>query len=114
MSFKVDTSGISNGLKGMTERDKAALAMLAYEWAPILQGYAQRNAPWENRTGAARDRLTGSVERVTDEIYRIKLSHGVDYGKWLELAHEKKYAILAPTVKLLAPVVKDDLKKIMS
>ena len=31
--------------------------------------------------------------------YRIRLAHGVDYGIWLELANEKRYAIIDETVK---------------
>ena len=30
--------------------------------------------------------------------YRITLAHGVEYGIWLELAHEKRYAIIQETI----------------
>ena len=44
----------------------------------------------------------------------IKLAHGVRYGIWLELANEKKYAIVAPTAKLRGPGVIEGLKGIMN
>lgn len=31
---------------------------------------------------------------------RITLAHGVNYGLWLELAHEKRFAIVKPTIEL--------------
>ena len=36
-----------------------------------------------------------------DNGYRITLAHGVDYGIWLELAHEKKYAIIPETIRVV-------------
>jgi hypothetical protein len=43
----------------------------------------------------------------------MSLAHGVDYGICLELAHEKKNAIIAPTINKFAPEVVEDLRGIM-
>ena len=40
--------------------------------------------------------------------------HGFDYGIWLELAHEKNYAIIAPTIREEGPRIINDLNNLMS
>lgn len=76
-----------------------AIRMYAETQAKNLEGYAKEHRPWTDRTGDARKRLTGYVSEIPNG-YRINLAHGVDYGVWLELAMEKRFAILEPTVRL--------------
>ena len=40
----------------------------------------------------------------------LYLSHGVEYGKWLELAHGGRFAIVGPTIMRVGPRIGDDLK----
>lgn len=62
------------------------------------ESYAKVSAPWTNRTGAARAGLSGKSS-VRNASGAITLSHGVDYGIWLELAHGRRYAILPQTLQ---------------
>lgn len=55
------------------------------------------NRTWTDRTGMAKARLSAKVQEVS-QGFRIVLAHGVSYGLWLELANEKKYAIIQPTI----------------
>lgn len=41
---------------------------------------------------------------------RIILSHGVEYGIYLEFAHEKRYAVIYPTLRRKAPDVMSGLQ----
>jgi len=79
------------------ERKKAGLYALLQNWAGQLEGYAKTHAPWTDRTGHARQSLHGGVESSDDEL-ALYLSHGVEYGIWLEIAHGGNYAIVRPTV----------------
>ena len=72
--------------------------MKAGEYAEQLQTDAQLNARWTDRTGEARRRLRGSYEVLTTG-YKLTLAHGVDYGIWLELANEKRYAIIMQVIE---------------
>lgn len=78
--------------------------------AQQVQDYAQANAPWEDRTGAARDGLT--AEHVSDGLFRdaIVLYHTVDYGIWLEVRWSGQYAIIIPTIEHMGPVVMGELE----
>lgn len=95
--FSLDAQGLISGLASAGERTDAAFRMYANTSALQLQNYARENRKWTDRTGAARQRLEGSSYPIQNG-YRIQLAHGVDYGIWLELAHEKRFAIIEPTI----------------
>lgn len=100
--IRVDSSSLDAGLSNLMA--PAVFKMYAETQAKNLEGYAKENRPWTDRTGDARKRLTGYVTDIPNG-YRINLAHGVDYGIWLELAMEKRFAILEPTVRLKGPEV---------
>lgn len=102
--MKVNASSLEKGLAMFENRAMTALGMYAETAAKKLEGYAKEHAPWTDRTAHARQRLKGSHER-TSKGYRIVLSHGVDYGLWLEIAHEKRFAILQPTIEHMSPEI---------
>lgn len=67
-----------------------------------IESYAKFNAPWEDRTGAARDGLTASVDE-DDGFIVLELAHTVDYGVWLETIEDGTFAIIMPTLEALGP-----------
>lgn len=72
--------------------------------AEAVQEYAQTNAPWEDRTGEARDGLTAEYsEEGSNHV--ITLYHTVDYGIWLEVRWSGQYAIILPTIEHMGPIV---------
>lgn len=131
MEFRFDLSEITRGLKDLAEKTDKALEMYANTEAERIKGYAQKHASWHDRTGGgagARGRLGTKVIRRA-EGFRIELSHGVWYGKYLEstnnpnwsngnpaidqeFAYEKKYAIIGPTIRAKAPDVLKGLERL--
>ena len=57
--------------------------------------------------------LNAKVSQPSKTLVRITLSHGVSYGIWLELANEKNYAIVAPTVRDEGPRIVKDLSDLL-
>lgn len=98
MNFKFDADKLMKGLAGFENKTATAIKMYAETSALKLQNHARENAKWTDRTGHARQRLTGDALIVSNG-YKLRLAHGVDYGKWLELAHEKRFAIIFPTIQ---------------
>lgn len=96
--FSMDTSDLLKGLTSIESKASMAIRMLAEQGAEILRDSAQENRKWTDRTGHARQRLSGSVSTIASG-YRIYLAHGVDYGIWLELAHGKRFAIIPQTLE---------------
>lgn len=101
MGFTIDATQLLEGLNSMAKK-QVALRTYVETVAKDFESYAKENRPWTDRTSRARQGLTGYVES-TAIGYRIYIAHTVDYGIWLEMAHEKKYAILEPTVRLKGP-----------
>ena len=93
-----NTSEIEGNLEHMNQRADAAVRVFAEQAAQTLRSNAQTNAIWIDRTGNARTRLHAYVSAMANG-YKITLAHGVDYGIWLELAHEKKYSIIPKTIE---------------
>lgn len=79
------------------QRKKTGLFALLSNFGGTMEAYAKTNAPWTDRTGNARQGLHGGVELRAENELVLFLSHGVEYGIWLELANAGKYAIVGPT-----------------
>lgn len=62
------------------------------------EAFAKMNAPWTNRTGAARASLRGE-STVAGASGEIVISHGVDYGIWLEISNGRAYGIIPQTLQ---------------
>lgn len=99
MATRFDDSNVISGLDQLRKKVEAGLMIYGETVAKDFESYAKKNRPWTDRTGAARQRLKGYTQKVTQGI-RIYIAHGVPYGLHLELSHGKKYAILEPTVRL--------------
>ena len=95
--MRMDISDMADKLESMGQRADAAVRVFAEQGATKMRSSAQSNAKWTDRSGAARQRLNAYVSAMADG-YRITLAHGVEYGIWLELAHEKRFAIIPQTI----------------
>lgn len=112
MGIRIDSSNLLRSLENMETKAQVAIKMFATEGAKKFENYAKKNRPWTDRTGHARQRLVGWVEMLSNRV-RIHIGHGVDYGVYLELANEKRYAILQPTVNALSNEVLEGYKDLL-
>jgi hypothetical protein len=74
--------------------------------------YAKEQAPWEDRTGDAREGLDTDV-RWEGETIVWELYHTVDYGLYLETIQNGKFAIIMPTLEMYASHVGMSLSESM-
>lgn len=112
MRFKFDANKLVKGIAEREIKSKAALGLYADTVAKQMETHAKSNKPWVDRTGRAKQSLNSSWKWVGD-VARVELSHGVDYGIYLELCNEKRYAIIKPTIDLISPQVIKGLNKIL-
>ena len=101
---------ISN-LRGWAEKRPEAVVALAQDWAGQLEATAKQRAPWQDRTGNARAGLRGETVVGSNEV-KIILAHSVDYGIFLELARDGRYAILKPTLDAATPDIYRTYKRL--
>jgi hypothetical protein len=109
--FYFDSKSLLGGLEEMSKKQLAPLLKLETE-AKRLEDYSKQKAPWTDRTGQARRSMNASVSTI-DKGYRITLAHGVDYGVWLEFAHEKRFAIIMPAIKAKGPEIVKSFENFM-
>ena len=86
-----------------------ALVQYLEKHAAEIVEQMRREARWTDRTGAARRELKATVE-VNGAQVALYLAHGAPWGKWLELAHGGRFAIVGPTIMRVGPRIGDDLK----
>lgn len=114
IKFNYNASSLSKGLDRMSLKIGAAILMYANTKAAEIQSKMKVNRPWTDRTGMAKATLATVVSQPDSTTIRMTLAHGVDYGVWLELAHEKNYAIIQPTINEEGPKLVKDLNGIMN
>jgi len=77
---------------------------VADQVAEDAEKWMKANAPWQDRTFAARRTLFTQV--VIDDQRRlvtIRFGHGVPYGIFLELARGGKFGIISKAIDLFGP-----------
>ena len=97
-------------LETMSKKAPVVVRMYAETEAKVLEEDAKQRAPWTNRTGQARQRLTAYVTELQPGVCEITIAHGVDYGIYLELAHEKRFATIMPTIQRNSQAVMSGFK----
>lgn len=112
--FDYSSSTLKKNLGNFGLKIGAALLMYSATKAVEYESYMKVNRPWVDRTGMAKATLNVKVSRPNENKIRLTFAHGVEYGIWLELAHEKNYAIVAPTINAKGSDFVDGVKNIMS
>ena len=113
VSISWDTKNVLAKLNSMQQKTRTSLQIIADSAAKAMEKYAKANARWTDRTGNARQRLKGST-RWEETALIAAISHNVDYGMWLELCNEKKYAILEEALNSQAQNLLDAYQRFLS
>lgn len=95
--WTVPPSALANAVERYGERVRLAVARVGEYIAALLETAAKTNAGWTDRTGQARQGLTG-VSVAAGDLVSIYLYHQAAHGKWLEVAHGGPYRIIIPTL----------------
>lgn len=83
----------------INQRLAPGMLMVSQTMALKIQEWAQENAPWTDRTSNARQTLNAKAYLEGAHHVCIELRHGVEYGIWLELAHQRRFAILEKSIE---------------
>lgn len=100
----------------LNSKMRAALSMYASTQSKVYEAYAKdkmfAKQKWVDRTGMAKATFNTRLISDNKEI-TIVFSHGVDYGIWLELAHESNYAVIKPTINAVSNNYFGGMKNLM-
>lgn len=89
-----------------------AVVQMAERYAVEIEAWMKDNAPWQDRTGNARQTLFAEAIDFVDVVV-ILMSHGVEYSTFLELAHGGRYSILTPALDYFIPRVWRDVQALL-
>ena len=113
-AFTLEMSIMAEAIENLNEKMFAGIDMYAQTQAQKLEDYMKQHRVWTDRTGEARRRLNAHAEKMTSHKIRITLAHGVTYGYALEYFHERRYAIIEPTIRLKGPKVVEGMNGLMN
>jgi hypothetical protein len=100
----------------LVERFQMGALIAAFQlftrYAPQVEAWMKQNAPWEDRTGNARQTLY-TIVGTTPVAVVLTLAHGVGYGIHLETGHGGRFGIIGPAVDYWAGQIFADLQGIL-
>lgn len=111
-SFTFDTSNFKSG-RHLDLKIRRALFGVCKYWDGRVETHMKTKAPWRDRTTNARNGLAATAAKLGRSRFAIVLTHAVEYGIFLEVKNNGKYAIIMPSIKLYAPKVMKTLTKLM-
>lgn len=94
-TISIDVKEVAKGLEQFDETLKAQLNVVGDVISNNMKTYAKSNKPWTDRTSSAKNKLDADF-KITDKEMDIWITHGVDYGYYLETRKDfnGKYQIL--------------------
>jgi len=99
--------------KKVTNKQTGAITMVVASACVLIKKWMKKNRLWTDRTSDARDRLDCVYVWEDVELVSIVVFHQVSYGVWLELAHQRKYAILMESLEKHQDEIIDALQHLM-
>ena len=98
MGLKIDAKDFLTNMSAIKQRSMFAAEKVGQNAAARMEGEAKRNARWTDRTGLARQTITGYSGWQGKKL-RMGISGNMEYSAYLELGHEGRFAILWATVQ---------------
>lgn len=117
MSFRwsvTPTQAFVPGAAAYVAAIRRGVRAIADRWSITLEAEMKSNAPWQDQTGNLRQALYTEVEQVSLDMVEIILSHGLNYGIWLETKFAARDAVIAPTIDAHAPRIWADVVAMLS
>lgn len=89
MDFHIDITDLIEGLERLSEKFHSGTEIYGKTAALKMESYAKKNAPWHNRTGNARNTITGfSGWGYTNiEVTLKNVGKSNAYGEFMEVAN---------------------------
>lgn len=96
--IEFNSSELHRNLRNMDRKVENAVAAVVEYHSSKGESQMKVNAPWSDRTGAAR---TGLHTATSHEVgtHTIIFAHSVPYGIWLEVKNSGRYEVIMPTVR---------------
>lgn len=105
-------SRLRNNLRDFDDNYRRNIRSVVDYEAAYATGWMKEHAPWTDDTGAARSGLTATPLHART-FSEILLAYSVNYGIWLEVANDRKYAIITPAIRIIGNKLMHDLQHLI-
>ncbi|BDR66727.1 hypothetical protein K144313037_p20010 (plasmid) [Clostridium tetani] len=112
MSFKFDIESVIDGLSEFEVKSKAAIGVYADTAGKKLEEHAKKNASWTDRAGLSRKTIEGGKQWEGDKC-NVYVAGNTEHFPYLELAMDKQYSILNPTVNKLGAEILSGMNNLL-
>lgn len=109
VQLEYDDTELRRNIRGFDRRFNNAISLIFEYNAPYATAWMKTNAPWHDDTGAARASLF-ALANNHGTVHEMLLSHGVTYGIWLEVAHNRRYQILESAQRHIGAKLMGDMQ----
>ena len=106
--FRYRDGELKRNIKNLERKVDMAVRMIVDVNASRGEGRMKEQAPWTDRTGAARAGLHTATSHSPSK-HTILFSHTMEYGIWLEVKNSGEYEIIMPTVRSQGKKLMEDL-----
>lgn len=107
-----DDKRLKKNVQRLDSNLKRNVAAVVDRHAAITTGWIKQNAPWTDRTGAARTGLV-AIPNSAKDYEEIFMAYSVNYGIWLEVANDRRYAIIGPAMRIMGKELIDSLQYLL-
>jgi len=112
ITFTYNDKELRHNVHGLPAKiDHKIGAVVDYN-AGYAEIYLKTKAPWTDRTGAARSGLT-AISSGSGSSYEILMAYSVTYGIWLEIANDRRYAVITPAMRIVGEKLMSDLRGLL-
>jgi len=109
-----------DGLIAQTNSKREAVFATLKGLEPQVEAWMKANAPWTDRTGAARSSLAGFAQDIAHNNMVLWFLYGrqpnrmaVPYAIYLESRWAGRYSVIAPGVDHFFPIVMSAVRRVM-
>lgn len=111
--FTFDDAKLRKNVRELPKKIDNRITVLVEYHSARGQAYMKTNAPWTDRTGAARTGLHTAGGKTGDG-WEIIFAHAVHYGIWLEVKYSGRDQIIMPSVRHTGHELMADLRHLMA
>lgn len=96
--LRFDVTALAKGLESFDSKISKATELYAKTAGDKMVNSAKSDAKWIDRTGNSRQTIDKNIIPMANGI-EIQIRGNTPHFKYLELAHEKRWAVLWPTIQ---------------
>lgn len=111
--FEFNGKVLEKNLKELPPNIESRITAVIDRGAAKGEAHLKNDAPWTDRTGAARAGLHAIADAPGGGTWEILMAHTVDYGIWLEIKNSGKYEVIIPTMIKTGHEIMEDLRGIL-